>query len=296
MTIATDRLANPRGTTLADPWRFFAVTFGMTWSFWVAAIALGLSFDSALGLVLLLAGLTGPGVAGIVFARRVYDADGRRDFRDRVTSAGRIGVRWFLVILALPFAVVLAAGAIDRLAGGPGATWGEGVRAFATTPMAILPALFFATLPPLLEELGWRGYPLDRLQATRSALTASLILGAAWAVWHLPLFFIDGSYQHDVVGFGTLEFWLFMVGVVALSVAFTWVYNHTSRSILGIILLHGMVNFAGETLEISRRGEVIFTAVWIGFAALLTVTLGARTLGKAAAAPRPVLRDGGGAG
>ncbi|MFC7174994.1 type II CAAX prenyl endopeptidase Rce1 family protein [Haloplanus litoreus] len=53
-------------------------------------------------------------------------------------------------------------------------------------PLAILPALFFATLPPILEELGWRGYALDRLQLKWSVLSASLILGVVWALWHLP--------------------------------------------------------------------------------------------------------------
>lgn len=290
MKLATERSAPPRDSVLAEPWKFFAATFGITWSFWLAAIALDLSFDSALGLALLLAGLTGPGVAGIGFVYLVYDADGRRDFWARLRGTRRIGVRWFLVILLLPFAIVLAAAGIDLVAGGTGATLGAGVRGFATNPMAILPAIFFATLPPLLEELGWRGYALDRLQSRGSALRASLILGALWAVWHLPLFFIDGSYQRETVGFATLEFWMFMVGVIALSVAFTWVYNHTARSILAIILLHGMVNFAGETIEITGRGEIVFTALWIGFAVLLTVALGARTLGKVVRAPRPVLR------
>jgi len=52
------------------------------------------------------------------------------------------------------------------------------------TNVLILFALF---LPgALLEELGWSGYALDRLQARCSPLAASLILGAAWAVWHYP--------------------------------------------------------------------------------------------------------------
>ncbi|MFC4544053.1 CPBP family intramembrane glutamic endopeptidase [Halosolutus amylolyticus] len=269
---------------VGNPWVFFAVTFAITWFFWLSAIALGVSFTSAAGLVLLLAGLVGPGIAGIGFVYLVYDERGRTDFWDRIKQVRRIGVRWGLVILLVPLAVTIVAAVVDTLLGGPGATWGEGVREFDANPLAILPALFFATLPPLLEELGWRGYALDRLQLTWSALGASLILGVVWSVWHLPLFFIDGTYQHDTVGFGTPGFWLFTIGIVPLSVAFTWVYNHTSRSTLGIILLHGWVNFVSETIEVT---DAVYYLQWALLAVLITAIWGAKTLTKAEDVPRP---------
>ncbi|QLG50612.1 CPBP family intramembrane glutamic endopeptidase [Natrinema halophilum] len=277
------------GTTtvsVANPWLFFGVTFLITWSFWLSAIVLEVSFSSAAGLVLLLTGLVGPGIAGIGFVYLVYDDRGRSDFWSRITQVRRIGSRWFLVLLLLPLAVTTVAAVVDLLLGGPGATWGEGVQEFGGNPLAILPALFFASLPPILEELGWRGYALDRLQLNWSALNASVILGAVWAVWHLPLFFIEGTFQREMVGFGTLGFWLFMVGTVALSVAFTWVYNHTSRSILGIILMHGWVNFVSETIEVA---DVIYYSHWVLLAVLLTAIWGAKTLTNAEEVPRPPL-------
>ncbi|SEQ45465.1 CPBP family intramembrane glutamic endopeptidase [Natrinema salaciae] len=271
---------------VGNPWVFFAATFAITWFFWLVAIALEVSFSSAAGLVLLLAGLVGPGIAGIGFVYLVYDERGRADFWDRLTQVRRIGVRWILVILLLPPAVTLVAAGVDLLFGGPGATWGEGVQEFGSNPLAILPALFFATLPPLLEEVGWRGYALDRLQLNWSALSASLILGVVWSMWHLPLFFVDGTYQHDVVGFGTMGFWFFTIGIVPLSVVFTWVYNHTSRSILGIILLHGWVNFVAETLEVT---DSVYYIHWMLVAVLLTAIWGRKTLTAAADVPRPPL-------
>lgn len=267
-----------------DPWLFFGVTYAITWSFWIAAIALGVRFDSAAGLVLLLVGLTGPGAAGIGFVYLVYDERGRADFWNRLTQVRRIGVRWLLVILVLPVAVTIVAATVDTLLGGPGATLSEGVQEFGGNPLAIVPALFFATLPPLLEELGWRGYALDRLQLNWSALGASVILGVVWAVWHLPLFFIGGTFQAETVGFGTVGFWLFMIGTVALSVALTWVYNHTSRSTTAIILLHGWVNFVSDTIEV---GDVSYYAHWVLLAVLLTAVWGAKTLTNADDVPRP---------
>lgn len=281
----TDRSRSGNGNpSVGNPWLFFATTYAITWAFWLVAIALGVRFDSAVGLVLLLLGLTGPGVAGIAFVSLVYDGEGRLDFWNRLRQGRRIGVRWSLVILLLPVVVTIVAAAVERLFGGTGVTLGSAVQEFGVNPLALLPSLFFATLPPLLEELGWRGYALDRLQLNRSALGASLILGVVWAVWHLPLFFVPGSFQAESVGFGTTGFWLFMIGIVALSVAFTWVYNNTSRSILAIILLHGWVNFVSETVEVA---DVFYYGHWVLLAVLLTALWGAKTLTTAGELPRP---------
>jgi hypothetical protein len=75
-----------------------------------------------------------------------------------------------------------------------------------------------------------------------------------------------------------------------LYVAITWLYDHTGCSILAIIVLHGTVDFARETLEINRRSEIIFTALWIGFAILLALSFGARNLGHAFRGPIPARR------
>ncbi|WP_411966942.1 CPBP family intramembrane glutamic endopeptidase [Haloferax sp. YSSS75] len=275
-----------RTSFVASPVAFFGVTFLLTWSFWVAAIALGISMDSAVGVLLLLAGLAGPGIAGIGFTYLVYDEQGRRDFWNRLTNVNRISLKWFAVIMLLPLVMSLVGAAVDLLLGGTGATWSEGVRGFAVSPLAILPAVFFATLPPFVEELGWRGYVLDRLQTKWSALTAGVLLGVVWAIWHLPLFFVDGTYQAGL-GVGTLEFWSFMVGVVGLSGVFTWVFNNTSRSILAIIVLHGMVNFTGEIIALTPRADAISTVSWVGLVVVLVVVWGSQTLTSSDEVPQP---------
>jgi len=270
--------------TIGSGWVYLAVTVAGTWAFWLPAIALGVRFDSAVGLVLLLVGLTVPGVLGIVFVYLNYDKRGRTDFWNRVTQPRRFGTRWLAVILLVPLGIAVLAGVVDLLLGGTGPSWGEGVTEFGINPLAILPALFFATLPPILEELGWRGYALDRLQLRWSAFGATMILGVVWALWHLPLFFIEGSYQHDAVGFATTEFWLFMTGIVALSFAFTWIYNNTERSILGIIILHGWVNFTAEIIVVP---DLAYYALWFVFAGLTVAIWGTQTMTNADEIPHP---------
>jgi membrane protease YdiL (CAAX protease family) len=38
----------------------------------------------------------------------------------------------------------------------------------------------------LLEEIGWRGFALPRLQAKFGPLAGTLILAFVWAAWHDP--------------------------------------------------------------------------------------------------------------
>ena len=268
-----------QGTTSrwTQPWIYFAATFAWTWSFWGLAIALGAGMDSGLGFVLLLLGVTGPMVTGIGFTYLTRDRDGRRDYWSRIVGVRRISAMWFLVILLFVPIVNLVAAGVDLLLGGTGATWGEALRNLASNPLSIIPSILFASLVPFIEELGWRGYVLDRLQERRTALTASLVLGVVWAAWHLPLFFVAGSYQAGL-GVGTLEFWLFMVGVVPLTVAFSWIFNNTRRSTLAVILFHAMVNFTGELIALTERADTLSVLMWIVAAVAIVTLFGARTL------------------
>lgn len=258
---------------LADPWLYFAATFIWTWIFWSVAIALGVNMASPLGFGLLIAGVSGPLVTGVGFTYLTKNKAGRRDYWRRVIDPRTISAKWFLVIVLFAPALFGLAALLDFTFGGTGAVWGETLLNAATNPLGLVFSAMFATLIPFIEELGWRGYVLDRLQAKRSAFTASFIIGVVWSLWHLPLFFVEGTYQAGL-GVGTLEFWLFMVGVVFLSFPFTWVYNNTQRSILAVILFHGVVNFAGELIPISERADTISTFLWLAAAAGITLFWG----------------------
>lgn len=292
MNQTANRTIGNTSIPLSSPWVFVAVTFGITWGFWIPAIILDLTFDTALGLVFLLLGLTGPGIAGVGLMKLLYDEKSQADFWDRVTNPRRIGGRWYLAIFLYPPVLFAIAAGTDILLGGIGYRVGAWVPQLTTNPAAFLPTLLFASLPPVLEEFGWRGYALDQLQRTRSALASGLILGVIWATWHLPLFLIGGTNQHDVVGFLTLRFWLFMFGVVALSVAFTWIHNGTGGTILASIMLHSWTNFTLQTVEGTLRTDVIFYAVLLwGFVVVLTVMRGADTLTTGDNIPHPTFKS-----
>ena len=262
---------------LAAPWVFFVATFAWAWLVWGTAILLDVSMATGPGLIVMLLGVLGPMIAGIGLTCLTRDKEGRRDYWRRVISFRRIRAKWYLVIVLFTPVLFGLAALLDVLTGGSGATWGEAARNVLSDPFSIIPSILFASLIPFIEELGWRGYVLDRLQEKRSALSSSLIIGVLWSVWHLPLFFVEGSYQAGL-GVGTLAFWLFIVGVVPLSLPFAWIYNNTRRSTLAVILFHAMVNLTGELIALTERADTYSIALWFVAAVGITAIWGAKTL------------------
>ena len=52
-------------------------------------------------------------------------------------------------------------------------------------------------LAPLIEEFRWRGFGVDSLRSHFNLFVTSVLFGALWALWHLPLFFVKGCYQNQ---------------------------------------------------------------------------------------------------
>ena len=100
---------------------------------------------------------------------------------------------------------------------------------------------------PLGEEPGWRGFALPRLQQRRTALTSSVLVGLIWGLWHIPLYLLPGTGQHELLRTGTSP--AFAIGgfvgwTIGLSVLFTWLFNQTRGSLIVVILFHAAVNLA----------------------------------------------------
>lgn len=167
-----------------------------------------------------------------------------------------VGWKWWLVALllspALQFASVLLT---SRLTGVPVDYTHPMIRAVipldAPLPALVLPWLIFEILTNG-EEWGWRGYVLPRLQAKYNALSASLILGAIWSVWHLPKFLGTGLGNER-------SFAWFAVAHLGLAVLYTWLYNNTRGSLLLVVLFHATQNTAGAFLpgEFAVPGGIV---------------------------------------
>jgi membrane protease YdiL (CAAX protease family) len=208
---------------------FFLLTFVLSWScFGTLAI---LAHGAPLGVVgygLLLLGTFAPAIVAVWLT---YLAEGRTG----VTSLlGRIlrwqvGARWYVFAVALFPAIKLGVALAHRAFAGAWPRFGN------ESPAIILIAIIFSTPVQAGEEVGWRGYALPRMAARLGFGPASIILGAIWGLWHLPLFFVPGE------DYGQ-PFFVFAMGTTALSVALAWLYANTKGSLLLTMLMHSAVN------------------------------------------------------
>jgi membrane protease YdiL (CAAX protease family) len=218
---------------------FLVATFATTWVAWTASWALPTSgMASSLRGPLFLAGVWAPALVSIALVA-THNARGTlRAFLGQVirfpSSPG-----WYLFAIGYLVALRLASAAIARVVGGAWPSFGE------TRPLAILVAITISTWVQTGEELGWRGYALPALASRVGAARASLVIGIAWAVWHLPLFFVGASdlYHHS--------FPEFLVQVTALSVTMAWLYYRTNGSLFIVMLMHATVN---NTTTLVRSG------------------------------------------
>jgi membrane protease YdiL (CAAX protease family) len=207
---------------------YFALTYAVTWTLWFAADAVS---GTALRGALILLGVFTPGVLALWLTHRAAGPDAVVALLRRLIQWD-VPARWYVFALTYMMAVKLGVALLVRLTTG-------GWPRFGADPWYLMLA---ATLGSTIvlgqagEELGWRGYALPRLARCYGLPLASVLLGAVWAGWHLPLFFILGG---DTVG---QSFPVFTLQVIALSVALAWIYAKTHGSLLLTMLLHAAVN------------------------------------------------------
>lgn len=184
-----------------------------------------------------------PGAFGPPLAATVLVAASDRGLRPWLAARfrWRLAPRWYLLALGLPLLLVGAIAGGVVLAGG---TLDPSVlgRRLPTYPILLL---FTALLSGGQEELGWRGFAQPHLETRFDGLTASLLVGALWALWHLPLFPLGLARN------ATGSFAIYAALVLAFAVVLAGLTHASGGSILPAILLHAGVNTSGALVPAS---------------------------------------------
>ena len=228
---------------------FFVLTYAIGWGlipFWT--FQAGAPFIAALIVIPLTQGLSGLKELGLRMIR------------------WRVRWYWYAVAVALPLGVlVLTAGLNVALgASAPSLAFGS----LTTVLLVFAVRLVNPGDGALGEEPGWRGFALPGLQGSGfSPLVSTLILGVLVSGWHVPLLFLEegGLRPFIIVGF--------LLGTVAVTFWYTWLFNHTGGSVLitlvshavqGTITIGGLWSAGADYAQANLLFGVVASAVAIG--------------------------------
>lgn len=257
-------------------WAFFALTFLISWGVPGAFLFLSqrliwIPFSLDMYSPLYFIAVWGPAIAAVSVIATTERSGSVRAFFRRMLD-WRIRPSWRLFALAGIPTLNFFGAVIEAALGNPHAMeWYSG-------PSSALAAAFLlrATAGPV-EELGWRGFALPRMQQLMHPVKALLLLALIHAVWHAPVFLV-GRFAH----FGTplsfpIAFARFAINILIVTTFINTAYNANNGSVTVAFLIHWMLNgvYPWESDGDGMTGQVIATGT---AAAIMLATAGRRWL------------------
>lgn len=209
------------------------------------------------------AGLGAPVMIAVYYISK--DKTLLNDVINRLFHVQPVGIKYFLLsFLLMPISILLAM-AISLL-------FDYDIEQFvisgkATFSSAVFPVWFLLVIAPVLEELAWHSYGTDSLRQKFTLFKTSMIFAVYWALWHVPLAFIEGYYHSDLIIEGPLHSINFLVSLFPLVFLMNWLYYKTGRNILVAIAVHLTANVFNEIFATHPDSKVIQTGL------LLTLTI-----------------------
>lgn len=243
---------------------FFILIFVLSLPFWVLG-AMSASPEGPTNIPLSIIGGYTPLVAAAILVWRKEGLSGVGRLLSRVLDYKRITNKiWYIPAIGFLPALLLLSYGLMLLLGLP--------LSSSSFPLGLIPVLLVAFfIEAIGEEVGWMGYAIDPLQDRWHALGASLIVGAAWGLWHVvPLIEAHRSLT-----------WIagWFLGPLAGRIILVWLYNNTGRSVFAVILAHALFNAASSLLPTYDASVVQFLTggVLVVAAGIITFLWGPKT-------------------
>lgn len=247
---------------------YFLLTVTLTWLIWLpAVILLTDGFQSPVkttGMAMLwmtvaqTAGALMPSLVAFFLVRKLEGKNAGSSIFRRY-KRWRTGFDWWVAAILVVPGLTVCAVLIDVFGLNKGipsnSILAQYLESMGPGGLAMMFPVLLATgmiSSPLLEEYGWRGFALPRLQRSMSALWSAMLLGLVWGLWHLPIWLAYGS---DIP--------VYLLLIIGHSVIMTWIYNSTGGSMLMAMLVHAamLVSLTHFSSGLARWTEVIL--VWI---------------------------------
>lgn len=202
--------------------KFLIITFaitGLAWGLLAILIKLSaISFTHPIGTVLHIIGGFGPTIASLFVMEEKLSFKSVIKF---VFHYKRKTIFFFWTLAAMAIAVI----GISSMELNPALPW-------YLMPIVFLQAVFIYGGE---EELGWRGIMQPILERLLPFPVATVITGTVWGIWHIPLWFVEGSSQQN------MAFPFFLVLGVLLSFFLAALYKRT-QCVFACNVFHGLIN------------------------------------------------------
>ncbi len=246
--------------SVRSPLKFLALTFALSVPFWVAGAIAG-DAPEWVPMHLPIAALAAvcPIVAAMILTACEHEPGGIRRLWGRLFDHRKLRPKaWYAPIVLFTPAVLFASYWAMRLTGRP---LPEPAVPLLTAPLLFV--LFFVAA--LGEEGGWTAYATDPVLRRHNVLITGVLLGLAWALWHLvPLI-----QAHRSIGWIAWH----SLSIVALRVIMVWLYAHTG-SVFGAVVFHAMSNVSYTLFPNNgSHYDPAVTTIIIGIAAVGTGTV-----------------------
>ncbi len=215
---------------------FFVLAFVFSWFPWYAGIAPEVM-------------TMGPSIAAFII---VLIIGGKRGFVNLLRPFGRWRVSlklWAIAIFGSAALYLIGLG-VHLFLGGETPPFIMIKEELNLIPLYLIMVVLMPWNGPVGEEFGWRGYALPKLQNKYGPLTASLVIGAIWGIWHLPSFFASQGVVGAIAAeLGMIFLLPYVLGTIANSIFMTWLYNRTKASaLIAGIVWHAAINFWAPVL------------------------------------------------
>jgi hypothetical protein len=239
---------------------FLLIAYGFSWLFWVpeALIAqnVWVAPESVKNILSLNLGAWGPLISAVVTTFIYQKGAGVKELLKRGLMV-RLGKWWWVVLFTFP---VLIGGslALSILFGSPAPEFAALAQPIQL-PFALVYIFFLGG--PLQEEFGWRGYAFEHLRNKYSALSAAILAGLMWGIWHLPLFFVPRAEAYY-----NRPLWGLLLTTILAGIILAWFYANTKGSIFAAMLGHTMFNWSNwvfPALESDSAALILFGLYFI---------------------------------
>jgi membrane protease YdiL (CAAX protease family) len=251
--------------TRKDIVSFYLLAFTTSWLIWVpeALYDVGLVADNAWIAFFRVnrIGAYGPLFAAIIMSIK----NGSLKSLLSKGFSNKYNKKWLLPSIILPtlFAIALQIGKATGYSP-------EFMSAGNPAMLIIIPLWIFVLGGPLQEEFGWRGYALPRILEKYNGLTAGIITGSLWGLWHIPLFFIksEGMYYNEPM-------WGLLISTILLSILMVWIYNHV-ESLFPLLVFHTAFNSSHALIPVlgNDTSSLWYMILLFAFTAVIVIRYG----------------------